>query len=193
MPARHDSRLFRSFVATVTALAVLSATSSMACDGNPVCIVKDPTGTPLNIRQGPNGKIVGNAGNGTRLEFIDHIEDKGKLWARVAKFDEAVAAAEAQSSEGYFFASYLDCGEALPDSAEGFEIRCTVNDPTGTPLNYRAEPNGEIYGSVRNGTVLRVFATKTVKGKLWANAYRLADDNAIGWVFDDYLKCEENE
>ena len=28
---------------------------------------------------------------------------------------------------------------------------CSVNDPTGTPLNVRAQPNGEIIGTIPNG------------------------------------------
>jgi hypothetical protein len=186
-----SGNLRRRLLAGATACGVLVAWSADACDGNPVCTVKDPTGTPLNIREGPNGKVLGSAKNGTKLEFIDHVEEKGKKWARVASFDYGTA--DMEYAEGFVFAAYLKCADELPAEADGFEIQCTVNDPTGTPLNMRGQPNGEIYGSVRNGTVLRVFMTKTVNGKLWANAFRVADDNVVGWVFDDYLKCEESE
>jgi hypothetical protein len=162
----------------------------LACGGNPVCTVKDPTGTPLNIRLGPNGKIVGNAPNGTELEFVDHVEHESGRWARVARFrpDQDYLT----YGEGFIFAAYLDCDERLPEGSLGREIRCTVADPTGTPLNIRMEPNGEIVGSVRNGEVVRVYETVPHNGKLWAKAWRDPTDNAVGWVFDAYLQCEED-
>ena len=33
-----------------------------------VCIVSDPTGTPLNVRATPNGRIIGSLSNGTRVQ-----------------------------------------------------------------------------------------------------------------------------
>lgn len=50
-----------------------------------VCEVTDPTGTPLNIRATPNGKIVGTAMNGTELEIEDVASDgKGRPWVLVS-------------------------------------------------------------------------------------------------------------
>lgn len=70
---------------------------------------------------------------------------------------------------------------------------CTVVDPTGTPLNIREEPNGKILGTWANGVRVRPYDEKSHNGKLWYAVERIADDNAIGWVFDPYLKCEEDE
>jgi hypothetical protein len=67
-----------------------------------------------------------------------------------------------------------------------------VADPTGTPLNVRSEPGGEIVGSWVNGINVRATERKTHQGKPWVAVERLAEDNAIGWVFDPYLKCEED-
>ena len=38
------------------------------------CVIADPTGTPLNIRTSPNGKIVGKIANGERVRNLrpDH-------------------------------------------------------------------------------------------------------------------------
>ena len=66
-------------------------------------------------------------------------------------------------------------------------------DPTGTPLNIREEPNGRILGTWQNGVRVRPYEEKKVHGKTWYAVERLADDNTIGWVFDPYLKCEEDE
>ena len=50
-----------------------------------VCKVTDPTGTPLNVRQTPNGRIVGTLKNGREV-YIEEVsnDDKGKPWARVS-------------------------------------------------------------------------------------------------------------
>lgn len=176
---------------SVMVLGLLAPGAATACDGNPVCTVTDPTGTPLNIRMAPNGRIVGTAANGTELEFIDHVEDNGKLWARVARYDRNTEVFNYDA--GIVFLDYLDCGEDLAEGTYQPEIVCAVADPTGTPLNIRTEPNGEIVGSVRNGEKLRVYAVREANGKLWAEAWRDPGDNAVGWVFDDYLKCEEDD
>ncbi|HMQ57741.1 MAG TPA: SH3 domain-containing protein [Rhizobiaceae bacterium] len=178
-------------IRTIPLLVLLfAATPAFACGGNPVCTVADPTGTPLNIRLGPNDTILGTAKNGTKLEFIDHVEHNGKRWARVARFDANAAAL----SEGgvFLFAAYLDCLGDVAKASDEAQVVCRVADPTGTPLNVRLDPNGEILGSVRNGETVRVFATKRHNGKLWAQAWRDPSDNAIGWVFDDYMLCEED-
>lgn len=36
------------------------------------------------------------------------------------------------------------------------QTQCQVNDPTGTPLNLRNTPNGEIVGALNNGVSVRV-------------------------------------
>nr|WP_295461837.1 SH3 domain-containing protein [Mesorhizobium sp.] len=140
------------------ALAInLVGLSAIACDGPPVCTVVDPTGTPLNVRAGPNGAILSTLKRGAKVEVVEHKDHDGKRWALVGKYSEAW---------GYVFGAYLKC-----EGEDEMGRICTVADPTGTPLNIREEPNG----------------------KTWYAVERLADDNAIGWVFDPYLKCEEDE
>lgn len=50
-----------------------------------VCKVTDPTGTPLNVRATPNGRIVGIVKNDVEV-FIEEIsnDDKGRPWARIS-------------------------------------------------------------------------------------------------------------
>lgn len=172
----------RAFVtaAAVLAFAPLVSGSAFACDGPPVCTVIDPTGTPLNVRSGPNGTILSNLRKGSKVEVVDHTEHKGKRWARVAKFQEA--------SYGWVFEAYLKCKPSPDDGAP----LCVVKDPTGTPLNVRAEPGGEIVGSWINGVKVRQMERQMHKGKPWVSVERTADDNVVGWVYDPYLKCEED-
>jgi Bacterial SH3 domain len=187
-------------LASIGVAALLAAgfqtAPAFACGGPAVCTVKDPTGTPLNVRASPKGKILANLKNGQKVEIVDHQDIKGKRWARVGKYYEGEL--ETELDAGWVFAGYLSCKgdvKALPDdfSADATgEITCTVKDPTGTPLNVRAAPGGEIGSTVRNGTVLRASLMKTHKGKPWVYVAKWGADNAIGWVFDPYLQCEED-
>lgn len=167
-----------------------SPVAALACGGAPLCTVKDPTGTPLNIRQAPAGKVLGTARNGTQLEFIDHQTINGQKWARVARFEPSSSALDVDSA--YVFGPYLKCEKPMKSATPDATVLCTVADPTGSPLNLRTEANGQIIGTVRNGTKLRVNTVKTVGGKPWAVVERVASDNAIGWVFDAYMKCEQD-
>jgi uncharacterized protein YgiM (DUF1202 family) len=164
--------LFSTFFVAVTIPAAL------ACEGPPVCTVIDPTGTPLNVRTGPNEEIVGTLRKGVKVEVIEHQEHEGKRWALVAHYG---------AGWGYVFGDYLDCS-----GEDELGPVCTVKDPTGTPLNVRENPNGTILGTWDNGVRVRPYEEVTHNGKLWYAVERFADDNAVGWVFDPYLGCEED-
>lgn len=166
------------FALTLTALLV-AAVPALSCDGPPACTVIDPTGTPLNVRAGPNGRILGALKKGSVVSVLDHRTQEGKRWALVAKFSEAW---------GWVYGPHLKC-----EGSDEVGRICTVSDPTGTPLNIREEPNGKIVGTWKNGVRVRPYEERTVKGKLWYATERLAEDNAEGWVFDPYLQCEEDE
>jgi hypothetical protein len=48
------------------------------------CEITDPTGTPLNVRSAPNGRIVGQIRNGAIVHIVDNATDrKGRAWARI--------------------------------------------------------------------------------------------------------------
>jgi hypothetical protein len=53
----------------------------------------------------------------------------------------------------------------LAAAAEG--ERCKATDPTGTPLNVRESPNGKTVGTVNNGVLVSIIATKEINGKPW--------------------------
>lgn len=66
---------------------------------------------------------------------------------------------------------------------------CVVVDPTSSPLNVRAAPQGQILSAISNGLLVRILdETKDSSGKRWAY---IADANAraLGWVFREYLAC----
>ncbi|HAH09141.1 MAG TPA: hypothetical protein DCL48_03465, partial [Alphaproteobacteria bacterium] len=111
----------RQVAVIIAGVVALGLQPAAACDGPPVCTVVDPTGTPLNVRSGPNGKILSTLRKGSKVEVIDHQTHKGQRWARVAKFQEA--------SFGWVFGAYLSCKSDGADNAP----LCKVTDPTGTP------------------------------------------------------------
>jgi hypothetical protein len=185
------------FIGLVFPFLILSE-GAFACGGAPICTVADPTDTPLNIRKSPNGPVVGTAANGSQLEFIEHQEVNGQRWALVARFN----AGELLSDLGgaWVFGAYIACdGTTLGLPAEPYSagnvpaVSCTVADPTGSPLNARYEPGGEIDSTLRNGTVVQAIAQRQHAGKQWVFVEKWSSDNAVGWVFDAYMACEESE
>ncbi|MGL4289503.1 MAG: SH3 domain-containing protein, partial [Phreatobacter sp.] len=49
------------------------------------CRVMDPTGTPLNIRDAPNGAVLGTVRNGTLVTSVRSSEDdRGRPWVYIA-------------------------------------------------------------------------------------------------------------
>jgi hypothetical protein len=67
------------------------------------CRVMDPTGTPLNVRSAPNGRIAGNLPNGLLVTVIDSSSDQnGKAWVYIAKYSNG-------QPIGWVFREFLSC------------------------------------------------------------------------------------
>jgi hypothetical protein len=81
---------------------------------------------------------------------------------------------------------------ALAVDAKSQTARCKVTDPTGTPLNVRASPNGRILRKIKNNTVVYVEQYSTdSKGRPWAQI-SLPTSNGrkiLGWVFREFISC----
>jgi uncharacterized protein/predicted aspartyl protease len=69
-------------------------------------------------------------------------------------------------------------------------LSCTVADPTGTPLNVRATPAGQLLPNVLyNGTLVAMYKISgDGRGKSWALVGK-PGGSPYGWVFLDYIKC----
>ncbi len=64
----------------IAAMALLASLSLAAAQGER-CKVTDPTGTPLNVRASPNGKIIGTLANGSLVAIVEYKDaDNGKSW-----------------------------------------------------------------------------------------------------------------
>lgn len=89
----------------ILAAAVLCASLAWAGSAlaGPVCAVADPTGTPLNVRSGPNGAVEGTLENGVPVEIIDRALDRrGRAWVLIRP-------PGATQVYGWVFATYLAC------------------------------------------------------------------------------------
>ncbi|MGL4497590.1 MAG: SH3 domain-containing protein [Planktothrix sp.] len=63
------------------------------------CIVADPSETPLNVRQKPNGKVIGSLKNGTIVALGETDGSEGEKWTKIIK-----------PLQGYVWSDYLkDC------------------------------------------------------------------------------------
>jgi Bacterial SH3 domain len=66
------------------AVAALLLGMGLAAAEGERCKVTDPTGTPLNVRSKPNGKVIGTLANGTLVSIIEYTDDdNGKPWVKV--------------------------------------------------------------------------------------------------------------
>ena len=78
---------------------------------------------------------------------------------------------------------------ALPAKAERI---CKVTDPTGTPLNVRAYPNGDVINALRNGREVDMleFAYDD-RGRPWVKVggYYQGTYRIWGWVIREFISC----
>ncbi len=81
---------------------LLGATVAYAAYGDR-CKVTDPTGTPLNVRSAPNGKIIGTLANGVIVSITEYKDDaNGKPWVDVADY-------KTKKVLGWVFREFVSC------------------------------------------------------------------------------------
>ena len=64
---------------------------------------------------------------------------------------------------------------------------CLIDDPTGTPLNVRAEPNGAILTTLQNGMSVTVLEERKLGAKRWLLVS--LEGRQLGWIFGAYVVC----
>ena len=109
------------------------------------CLIADPTGTPLNVRTVPNGKIVDALRNGITVKIIQSAANGGKAWVYVRKADSNVPL-------GWVFRDYLNCErEAENKQIEGYAFEYRDEPSRSSPSlddcisSCRAAPNCSAY------------------------------------------------
>ncbi len=74
--------------------------------------------------------------------------------------------------------------------AEAQSRRCRVMDPTGTPLNIRATPGGEVVGQLPNGVIVNgAEQVRDDNGRTWLFLHNQRTGHPIGWVFREFVSC----
>ena len=67
------------------------------------CRITDPTGTPLNVRQGPQGRIIGTIRNGAVVRIAAQARDhKGQPWVQIVDGD-------GRRSIGWVYREFVSC------------------------------------------------------------------------------------
>ena len=70
--------------------------------------------------------------------------------------------------------------------------RCKVTDPTGTPLNVRARPNGPVINRLRNGRIVEILDTaRDKRGRPWVfvGGYYKGNWREWGWIYREFISC----
>jgi S1-C subfamily serine protease len=71
---------------------------------------------------------------------------------------------------------------------------CRVADPTGTPLNVRASPNGHVVAKLKNGLIVSILdRSSDGNGKAWVYVGDDKNKKPIGWVYRDFLACDDTQ
>jgi hypothetical protein len=67
---------------------------------------------------------------------------------------------------------------------------CLVDDPTGSPLNVRRTPQGDIVSTLNNGQSVQIQRIdQDHKGQDWALVSRTGGSTTLGWVIRKFVKC----
>jgi hypothetical protein len=69
---------------------------------------------------------------------------------------------------------------------------CKVTDPTGSPLNVRDRPNGEIVNALRNGREVEILETAyDDQNRPWVKigGYYQGEYRIWGWVIREFISC----
>ena len=89
-----------ALAALATAALTFSAGSALA---QAACYVSDPTGTPLNIRIEPNGRVVGTVRNGVQVTISEtRYDSRGRAWVFIRDLDSG-------RGIGWVYRSFLNC------------------------------------------------------------------------------------
>jgi hypothetical protein len=85
------------------AVALLVSVNLAAAAEGERCKVTDPTGTPLNVRESPNGKVIGTLPNGTLVSVVElKNAANGKQWVNVQHY-------ATKQPIGWIFREFVSC------------------------------------------------------------------------------------
>jgi hypothetical protein len=92
-------------VAALVAIVALATLFSLQAKSATPCKVTDPTGTPLNVRNRPNGLILGTLPNGKTVYIRDRADDdQGRPWVFLTS-----AEGGRMRTLGWVFREFISC------------------------------------------------------------------------------------
>ena len=88
--------------ALALAAALLASASTVRAAGE-ICVVADPSTTPLNLRTAPNFKIIGTVPNGKQVQILQIVKGSDRReWAFIAELGHG-------GGLGWVWRRYLAC------------------------------------------------------------------------------------
>lgn len=93
-----------SFIAFLTVIITID----LPAKAESICQVTDPTGTPLNVREKPNGRIVNALKNGRKV-YIHQIyyDKKNRPWVKIGGYYKGE-----YRIWGWVFREFISCYES---------------------------------------------------------------------------------
>ena len=89
------------------------AVPAWASNAAVMCKVTDPTGTPLNVRESPNGRKIGTLRNGVKVEYMgEDVDSKGRTWALIQLYGpgQRLKGYSGEAAyEGWVIREYISC------------------------------------------------------------------------------------
>jgi uncharacterized protein YraI len=80
------SKQLQAIVLPFAAIGMMASTYTLPANAARVCKVADPTGSPLNIRATPGGRVVGTIRNGRTVSISGSATDsQGRSWVFIGR------------------------------------------------------------------------------------------------------------
>lgn len=77
----------RNIALVLATITICLSASTLPTKAETICKVTDPTGTPLNVRDRPNGKVINTLRNGREVRIDETGSDnQGRRWAKIGSF-----------------------------------------------------------------------------------------------------------
>lgn len=118
-------------------LILIGVLASTAASAKQRCEVIDSTGTPLNVRNTPDGSVVNTLERGRVIDSLEvRTDSQGRPWARVGNFVQG-----RYQVLGWVFKEFISCGDAglvIPPNA-------TLHSPTRQVSPTQARFKGNLW------------------------------------------------
>ncbi|NET59559.1 MAG: SH3 domain-containing protein [Symploca sp. SIO2E6] len=97
----------KSLTVVFAVITVSLSALALPAKAKRVCQVTDPTGTPLNVRDTPNGKVINALKNGREVYIHETAYDsQGRPWTKVGGYYQGE-----YRMWGWVFREFISCYE----------------------------------------------------------------------------------